>query len=166
MWVPVASSVVRSARFAFAPWAGCALGVSFRPSARSLSGFVAVARFFSAAGAAWFAASWVGGCPPRVAAVAFAWWWFRVCPAGWSRFRLRRRPLPLGVVAPRAPSPPRSRPGARLFLPFPFLPSRGCAVASPLSPAVAAAVAAFGGFVLLAVPGFLPVAGWRSARGG
>lgn len=31
---------------------------------------------------------------------------------------------------------------------------------------VALGVAPSGGFVLLAVPGFLPVAGWRSARGG
>ncbi|MBK8755510.1 MAG: hypothetical protein IPL99_29510 [Candidatus Competibacteraceae bacterium] len=75
--VPAASSVVRSARFAFAPWAGFALGVSFRPSARSLSGFVAVARFSSAAGAARFAASWgrrlpaaCRGCCVRVVVVS------------------------------------------------------------------------------------------------
>lgn len=56
--VPAASSVVRSARFAFAPWAGCALGVSFRPSSRALSGFVAVVRFSCPVAAGRFAASW------------------------------------------------------------------------------------------------------------
>ena len=62
--VPVASSVVRSARFALAPWAGCALGVSFRPSARAVSGFVAVVRFSSAVAAGRFAASWGRRLPP------------------------------------------------------------------------------------------------------
>ena len=55
---PFASSVVRSARFCLAPWSGCALGVSFRPSGRSFSGVVAVVRFSSPAAAARFVASW------------------------------------------------------------------------------------------------------------
>ncbi|HPE73058.1 MAG TPA: hypothetical protein PK018_12965 [Candidatus Competibacter sp.] len=61
---PAASSVVRSARAAFAPWAGGALGVSFRLSSRSLSGFVAVVRFSSAAAAGCFACSWGRRLPP------------------------------------------------------------------------------------------------------
>lgn len=56
--VPFASSVVRSARCGFAPWSGCALGVSFRPSARALSGFVAAVRFSCPVAAGRFAASW------------------------------------------------------------------------------------------------------------
>lgn len=59
-----ASSVARSARAAFAPWSGGALGVSFRLSLRSLSGFVAVARFSSAAAAGRFACSWGRRLPP------------------------------------------------------------------------------------------------------
>jgi len=59
-FAPFPSSVVRSARFAFAPWAGGALGVSFRPSSRAFSGFVAVVRFASFAAAARFSASWGG----------------------------------------------------------------------------------------------------------
>jgi hypothetical protein len=59
-FAPFPSAVVRSARFAFAPWAGCALGVSFRPSSRAFPGFVAVVRFSSFAAASRFAASWGG----------------------------------------------------------------------------------------------------------
>ena len=57
-FAPLPSSVVRSARASFAPWAGCALGVSFRPSVRAVSGFVAVVRFSSLAAAGRFARSW------------------------------------------------------------------------------------------------------------
>ena len=62
-FVPSASSVLRSARFGLAPWAGSALGVSFRPSARALSGVVAVVRFSSASAAARFARSWGARLP-------------------------------------------------------------------------------------------------------
>ena len=62
--VPSAASVVLSARCALAPWAGSALGVSFRPSARALLGSVAVVRFASAGGAAAFARSWSRRLPP------------------------------------------------------------------------------------------------------
>ena len=55
---PSPSSLVRSARASFAPWAGSALGVSFRPSRRAFSGFVAVVRFSSPAAAGRFSASW------------------------------------------------------------------------------------------------------------
>jgi len=82
--VPSASSVLRSARFPLAPWAGSALGVSFRPSARALSGAVAVVRFASAAGAGAFARSWSRRLPvacrgcvvrlvPAAAGVAPSW---------------------------------------------------------------------------------------------
>jgi hypothetical protein len=57
-FAPLPSSVVRSARASFAPWAGSALGVSFRPSRRAFSGFVAVVRFSSAAAAGRFSGSW------------------------------------------------------------------------------------------------------------
>lgn len=62
--VPSAAAVVLSARCALAPWAGSALGVSFRPSARALFGAVAVVRFASAAGAGAFARSWSRRLPP------------------------------------------------------------------------------------------------------
>ena len=55
---PSPSSLVRSARASFAPWAGSALGVSFRPSRRAFSGFVAVVRFSSPVAAGRFSASW------------------------------------------------------------------------------------------------------------
>jgi hypothetical protein len=82
--VPSASSVVRSARFPFAPWAGSALGVSFRSSLVALSGVVAVARFASPAAAAAFARSWSRRLPvacrgcrvravPAAAGVAPSW---------------------------------------------------------------------------------------------
>ncbi len=63
---PFASSVVRSARAGFAPWSGCALGVSFRPSSRAFSGFVAVVRFSSPAAAARFSRSWGARLAPSV----------------------------------------------------------------------------------------------------
>jgi len=83
-FVPSASAVLRSARFGLAPWAGSALGVSFRPSSVALSGSVAVCRFASPAAAAAFARSWArrlpaacGGCrvrpAPVVAGVAPSW---------------------------------------------------------------------------------------------
>ncbi|MDG4550738.1 MAG: hypothetical protein P9F19_15960 [Candidatus Contendobacter sp.] len=66
-----------SARCGLAPWAGFALGVSFRPSAVALSGAVAVVRFSSSVAAAAFARSWArrlppacGGCRVRPALVA------------------------------------------------------------------------------------------------
>lgn len=55
---PAPVSVVRSARAGFAPWASYCAGVSFRPSARSFSRFVAVVRFTTAAAAYSFARSW------------------------------------------------------------------------------------------------------------
>lgn len=72
--VPVASSVVLSARCGLAPWAGSALGVSFRPSSVALLGFVAVVRFSSSVAAGAFARSWscrlpVACCGCRVRAV-------------------------------------------------------------------------------------------------
>jgi hypothetical protein len=75
--VPSAASVVLSARCGLAPWAGLALGVSFRPSWVALSGVVAVARFASPAAAAGFARSWsrrlpVACCGCRVRAVPAA----------------------------------------------------------------------------------------------
>jgi len=63
-FVPLVSSVVRSARCGFAPWSGAALGVSFRPSRRAFSGFVAVVRFSSPVAAARFALSWGRRLPP------------------------------------------------------------------------------------------------------
>ncbi len=57
-FVPGLLPVLRSARCAVAPWAGSALGLSLRASARSLSGWVAVVRFSSSAAAGRFAASW------------------------------------------------------------------------------------------------------------
>jgi len=57
-FVPSVRSVVRSARFRCAAWGGSALGLSVRPSVRSLSGFVAVVRFRSLAGASAFARCW------------------------------------------------------------------------------------------------------------
>jgi len=57
-FAPLPSSVVRSARASFAPWPGAALGVSFRPSRRAFSGFVAVVRFSSPVAAGRFSGSW------------------------------------------------------------------------------------------------------------
>ena len=82
--VPSASSVVLFARCALAPWSGSALGVSFRPSSRALSGVVAVVRFASAPVASAFARSWSRRLPvacrgcvvravPVVAGVAPSW---------------------------------------------------------------------------------------------
>jgi hypothetical protein len=64
-FVPVVSVALRSARCRVAPWGGSALGLSFRRSRRSLSGFVAVARFSSFAAASRFARSWGRRLPPR-----------------------------------------------------------------------------------------------------
>ncbi len=64
-FVPVVRVVLRSARCRVAPWGGSALGLSFRRSRRSLSGFVAVARFGSFAAASRFARSWGRRLPPR-----------------------------------------------------------------------------------------------------
>ncbi len=75
--VPSASSVVLSARCSLAPWAGSALGVSFRPSVRALCGVVAVVRFASAAGAAAFARSWSRRLPAACCGCAV-----RSVPAG------------------------------------------------------------------------------------
>ena len=62
-FVPSVRSVVRSARFRCAPWGFSALGLSVRPSARSLSGAVAVVRFRSRVGAAAFARCWARRLP-------------------------------------------------------------------------------------------------------
>lgn len=64
-FVPVVSVVLRSARCRVAPWGGSALGLSFRRSRLSLSGFVAVARFGSPAAASRFARSWGRRLPAR-----------------------------------------------------------------------------------------------------
>lgn len=64
-FVPVVSVALRSARCRVAPWAGAALGFSFRRSRRSLSGFVAVVRFSSFAAASRFSLSWGRRLPPR-----------------------------------------------------------------------------------------------------
>ena len=64
-FVPVVSVALRSARCRVAPWGGAALGFSFRRSRRSLSGFVAVARFGSFAAASRFAWSWGRRLPAR-----------------------------------------------------------------------------------------------------
>ncbi|MCC9001095.1 MAG: hypothetical protein LM549_00485, partial [Candidatus Competibacter sp.] len=64
-FVPVVSVALRSARCRVAPWGGSALGLSFRRSRRSLSGFVAVARFSSFAAASRFAWSWGRRLPAR-----------------------------------------------------------------------------------------------------
>ncbi|MEI2781266.1 MAG: hypothetical protein V9H25_08370 [Candidatus Competibacter sp.] len=64
-FVPVVRVVLRSARCRVAPWGGSALGLSFRRSRRSLSGFVAVARFGSFAAASRFARSWGRRLPAR-----------------------------------------------------------------------------------------------------
>lgn len=66
-FAPLPSSVVLSARCSFAPWSGSALGVSFRPSVRSFSGFVAVVRFSSPAAAGLFSRSWARRLAPAVA---------------------------------------------------------------------------------------------------
>ncbi|MEI2771379.1 MAG: hypothetical protein V9G98_11785 [Candidatus Competibacter sp.] len=78
-FVPVVSVALRSARCRVAPWGGSALGLSFRRSRRSLSGFVAVARFSSFAAASRFARSWgrrlpacPGFCAVRAVAGGFA----------------------------------------------------------------------------------------------
>lgn len=64
-FVPVVSVVLRSARCRVASWGGSALGLSFRRSRLSLSGFVAVARFRSFAAAGRFARSWGRRLPAR-----------------------------------------------------------------------------------------------------
>lgn len=64
-FVPVVRVVLRSARCRVAPWGGSALGLSFRRSRLSLSGFVAVARFGSFAAASRFALSWGRRLPAR-----------------------------------------------------------------------------------------------------
>ena len=64
-FVPVVRVVLRSARCWVAPWGGSALGLSFRRSRRSLSGFVAVARFSSFVAASRFALSWGRRLPAR-----------------------------------------------------------------------------------------------------
>jgi len=87
-FAPVPSSVVLSARCAFAPWAGAALGVSFRPSVRSFSGFVAVVRFASPAAAARFSRSWARRLVPAVSFCA-----------------VRRVPGGFAVSVPVAPPP-------------------------------------------------------------
>lgn len=65
-FAPSPSSVVLSARCAFAPWAGSALGVSFRPSSHSFTGVVAVVRFSSPAAAGLFSRSWSRRLAPAV----------------------------------------------------------------------------------------------------
>jgi hypothetical protein len=64
-FVPSLRSVFLSGRCRLAPWGGSALGLSFRRSRRSLSGFVAVVRFASFAAASRFALSWGRRLPPR-----------------------------------------------------------------------------------------------------
>ena len=81
-FAPVPSSVVLSARCAFAPWAGSALGVSFRPSGRAFSGFVAVVRFSSPAAAGLFSRSWARRFVAAGGLVRFCA--VRAVPGGWA----------------------------------------------------------------------------------
>lgn len=64
-----AARIVLSARCHFAPWAGCALGVSFRPSIHAWTQFVAVTRFNSKDAARRFAAVWAKRTEPGYCAV-------------------------------------------------------------------------------------------------
>jgi hypothetical protein len=64
-FVPSLRSVLLSGRCRVAPWGGSALGLSFRRSRRSLSGFVAVVRFSALPAARLFACSWGRRLPPR-----------------------------------------------------------------------------------------------------
>jgi hypothetical protein len=57
--------VLLSGRCRVAPWGGSALGLSWRRSRRSLSGFVAVVRFSALPAALLFARSWGRRLPPR-----------------------------------------------------------------------------------------------------
>ena len=109
--VPVASRVVLAARCGLAPWAGSALGVSFRASSVALSGVVAVVRFSSPAAAAASPARGRVACRRRAVVAAFARW---PVSAGWSRCRSPRRPFRFAGVARRAAWPPCSPPGAGL----------------------------------------------------
>ena len=118
--VPSASCVLASARCCLAPWAGSALGVSFRPSSRALSGSVAVVRFASPAGAGAFARSWSRRLPRGLP-------WLRRSPG--SRRRGRGAVVGgfrSGGAAARSGSPGWrvARPGGRVRRPL-----RGCRVA-------------------------------------
>jgi hypothetical protein len=64
-----AARIVLSARCHFAPWDGCALGVSFRASIHSWTGMVAVARFNSKEAANRFSAVWAKRTAPGYCAV-------------------------------------------------------------------------------------------------
>ena len=98
-FVPVVSVVLRSARCRVAPWGGFALGLSFRRSRLSLSGFVAVARFRSFAAAARFALSWGRRLPARPGFCA-----------------VRRVPGGFAVSVPGCPCLPPCRSGLRALV--------------------------------------------------
>ena len=98
-FVPVVAVVLRSARCRVAPWGGFALGLSFRRSRLSLSGFVAVARFRSFAAAARFALSWGRRLPARPGFCA-----------------VRRVPGGFAVSVPVCPCLPPCRSGLRALL--------------------------------------------------
>lgn len=97
-FVPVVSVVLRSARCRVAPWGAAALGLSWRRSRLSLSGFVAVARFSSPA-AGVFARSWGRRLPPRPGFCA-----------------VRRVPGGFAVSVPVCPCLPPCRSGLRALL--------------------------------------------------
>ncbi|HCK79932.1 MAG TPA: hypothetical protein DIC59_00460 [Candidatus Competibacteraceae bacterium] len=98
-FVPVVSVALRSARCRVAPWGGSALGLSFRRSRRSLSGFVAVARFSSFAAASRFALSWGRRLPARPGFCAV-----RAVPGGFA------------VSVPVCPCVPPCRSGLRALV--------------------------------------------------
>jgi hypothetical protein len=77
--VPAVPSVVRSACAGFAPWSASLLGVSVRPSARALSGAVAVVLFSSSSAAGAFARSWAARLPAACRGCVV-----RSVPGGWS----------------------------------------------------------------------------------
>lgn len=64
-----AARIALSARCHFAPWAGSALGVSFRPSIHAWTQFVAVARFNSKEAANRFSKVWGSRTAPGYCAV-------------------------------------------------------------------------------------------------
>ena len=98
-FVPSLRSVFLSGRFRLAPWAGAALGLSFRRSRLSLSGFVAVVRFSS-----------------FPAALRFARCWGRRLPARPGFCAVRRVPGGFAVSVPVCPCLPPCRSGLRALL--------------------------------------------------
>ena len=98
-FVPSLRSVLLSGRCRVAPWGGSALGLSFRRSRRSLSGFVAVVRFSALPAARLFACSWGRRLPPHPGFCA-----------------VRRVPGGFAVSVPVCPCFPPCRSGLRALL--------------------------------------------------